>query len=70
MMITSRCGSPCLDCEDRHRACWGDCDRYKTWRDSVDNQIAAANKAARRTEMLREVKLRGMRRAGNMIWKD
>jgi hypothetical protein len=33
--------SPCKDCPDRHEACWGQCEKYKTWRETRDKLIAA-----------------------------
>lgn len=24
---------PCQNCEDRHRNCWSECDRYKAYKD-------------------------------------
>lgn len=34
-------GAPCKDCPDRHEACWGHCEKYKTWLDTVHKQQAA-----------------------------
>jgi predicted ATP-dependent serine protease len=28
--------SPCKDCADRHEACWGKCEKYKTWKSRLD----------------------------------
>ena len=33
-------GSPCKDCPDRHEACWGHCEKYKSWTDEVHKQQA------------------------------
>ena len=27
---------PCKDCEDRHKLCWSECDKYKTWKAEHD----------------------------------
>ena len=27
---------PCKDCVDRHEACWGKCEKYKTWKSRLD----------------------------------
>lgn len=40
--------SPCKDCKDRYEACWGKCEKYKTWKSRLDelNKVrkAYANK--------------------------
>lgn len=28
--------SPCKDCKDRHHACHGSCDRYKEWKQRLE----------------------------------
>jgi predicted ATP-dependent serine protease len=28
--------SPCKDCTDRHEACWGKCEKYKSWKSRLD----------------------------------
>ncbi len=28
--------SPCKDCTERHEACWGKCEKYKEWRNRLD----------------------------------
>lgn len=28
--------SPCKDCENRHEACWSNCEKYKEWRSVFD----------------------------------
>ena len=28
--------SPCKDCPDRHEACWGKCEKYKSWKSMLD----------------------------------
>ena len=28
--------SPCKDCIDRHEACWGKCEKYKSWKSQLD----------------------------------
>lgn len=27
---------PCKDCADRHEACWGKCEKYKAWKERLD----------------------------------
>ena len=27
---------PCKDCTDRHEACWGKCEKYKSWKSRLD----------------------------------
>ena len=27
---------PCKGCEERHEACWGDCEKYKSWKSMLD----------------------------------
>lgn len=31
---------PCKDCEDRHKLCWSECDKYKTWKAEHDEAKA------------------------------
>lgn len=31
---------PCYVCPDRHEACWGECDRYRAWKDKNDHDRA------------------------------
>lgn len=33
--------SPCLDCPDRHPACWSHCERYKAAKEARDAARAA-----------------------------
>lgn len=33
--------TPCMDCKERHTACWGKCEKYQTWKAEKD---AAKNK--------------------------
>ena len=28
--------SPCKDCKERHEACWGGCEKYKEWKQRLD----------------------------------
>lgn len=35
---------PCKDCQDRHRACWGDCSGYKLWKAEQDGALSALKK--------------------------
>ena len=28
--------SPCKDCADRREACWGKCEKYKSWKSRLD----------------------------------
>ena len=30
--------SPCLDCPDRHRACWDSCERYREYQAVLQKQ--------------------------------
>ena len=27
---------PCKGCEERHEACWGQCEKYKAWKSRLD----------------------------------
>lgn len=27
--------APCYGCEERYPACWGNCEKYKTWAEAV-----------------------------------
>lgn len=27
---------PCKDCADRHEVCWGKCEKYKAWKQRLD----------------------------------
>ena len=29
-------GPPCKNCEDRHKLCWSDCEKFKEWKSSHD----------------------------------
>ena len=35
----------CKDCQDRHQACWGSCERYLAARKELEEQKAAKLKA-------------------------
>ena len=28
--------SPCKDCTERNEACWGKCEKYKSWKSRLD----------------------------------
>ena len=28
--------SPCKDCTERYEACWGKCEKYKSWKSRLD----------------------------------
>lgn len=28
--------SPCKGCADRHEACWGKCEKYKAWKEKLN----------------------------------
>ena len=28
--------SPCKGCTERHEACWGKCEKYKSWKSRLD----------------------------------
>ena len=28
--------SPCKGCTERHEACWGKCEKYKTWKEKLE----------------------------------
>ena len=31
---------PCKNCEDRHEACHSSCEKYRTWKESLRNDIS------------------------------
>lgn len=35
--LATREKPPCKNCVDRHYACWGGCEKYKTWKSRIDD---------------------------------
>lgn len=62
-------GSPCLECGDRHEACWSGCERYKAWRSQINKHISAAKEEKKKRDLFHEVRLAGMKRAGKKRWE-
>ena len=56
-------GSPCYQCDERHRACWGECTRYQAWRATIDKNIMFAMQRKDENDMFMDVKKTGMKRA-------
>ena len=59
--------APCLDCANRHEACWSDCEQYKAWRGERDVVISASYEERQRNSMLRSVQKRGIKRTGKKL---
>lgn len=46
-------GYPCKDCQERHRACWQDCERYKqAKRNDIDRKRKKAEEKKKKYEYL------------------
>ena len=40
--------SPCKGCTERHEACWGKCEKYKTWKEKLESVNAERKKYSNR----------------------
>lgn len=45
----------CKDCPDRHRACWGECEKYQAARAELERVKAERAEARKRREALQAV---------------
>ena len=61
--------APCLECKERHLACWGICDRYKEWA-AWRAEIKAKELAEKQLDSdIAAVKMSGMKRDGKQLYE-
>ena len=54
---------PCKDCEERHKLCWNDCEKYISWKASRDEARKEIYKAKYHNMSLDNFQIEGRNKA-------